>query len=91
MKKLKEKTIKTKEFQRGKSTYVVEIYETEYKTVTGKVTEFWIYNEDYGIKSMMFGVPQANMTDKEIMEFIDSNIEDYIRYYKADYEDNKNN
>ena len=81
MKKLKEETIKIKEFKRGKSTYIVEIYETE------DCTEFWIYNKAYGIKTMMFGIPAKNMTDEEIMEFIDSNIEDYIISYKEDYED----
>ena len=62
-------------------TYHVEVIEN------GTETEFWLYNPSYGIKSLMFGMTETNMTNDRILEVIDNNIIDYIKSYQEDYED----
>lgn len=42
-------------------------------------TEFWIYHEDYGIKSLMFGLPfKAEVKGLDFDEYIELYKEDYM-------------
>lgn len=61
-------------------TYNVEIIDN------GEETEFWLYNQRYGVKSLMFGLCETNMENDKILEIIDNNIVDYIKSYQEDYE-----
>lgn len=79
--KLKERKIKYVEIKILHQTYIVEVYEEE------DYTEFWLYNKAYGIKSQMFGIQQINLTEEEILEYIDSSLIEYIQIYKEEYED----
>lgn len=47
--------------------------------------EFYLQNENYGIISLMFGIPKCDIKDME--EIIKSNIENYIELYQEEYED----
>ena len=47
--------------------------------------EFYLQNENYGIISLMFGIPKCDIKDME--EIIKNNLLDYIEIYKQDYED----
>lgn len=47
--------------------------------------EFYLQNENYGIISLMFGIPKCDIKDME--EIIKNNLLDYIKIYKQDYED----
>lgn len=50
--------------------------------------EFYLQNEEYGIITLMFGIPASDMEDMEDMqEIVLANIEDYIEIYEQDYED----
>lgn len=68
---------------------LVETYELEdgffcdvdYKT--DGIKELWIYQKDYGIKTLMFGMP---IKDREELEsLIEANWEQYAEIYRADY------
>lgn len=78
------------------TTYEHEIIDDEYE---GKVCidivetpdsfEAWIYDENYGIKELMWGEPKNNMmfnepytqTFEEFKKLVTANIKDYIRSY----------
>ena len=47
--------------------------------------EFYLQNEDYGVISLMFGIPKCDI--KDMKNIILTNIEDYIETYKEQYED----
>lgn len=47
--------------------------------------EFYLQNEEYGVISLMFGIPKSDI--KDIENIILANIEDYIETYKEEYED----
>ena len=50
--------------------------------------EAWIYNENYGIKKLMFGIPGRIEDDKRMLEMIiivSGNEKEYTRIYKEEY------
>lgn len=47
--------------------------------------DFYLQNEIYGVIDLMFGIPTCDIEDFE--DIIESNIEDYIKIYKEDFED----
>lgn len=51
--------------------------------------EAWLYNKDYGVKDLMFGVPMDENTksEREFLTLVLNNIQDYIDGYKEKYED----
>lgn len=49
--------------------------------------EFYLQKESYGVIDLMFGVMKEDYSLKEMEDLIESNIEDYIKIYKQDYED----
>ena len=59
--------------------YVVYIKETNISY------EYYLQNEEYGVISLMFGIPKSDI--KDIENIILANIEDYIETYKEEYED----
>ena len=72
---------------------IIKKYEYKDYVVYVKVNEedgfydYYLQNEkeQYGIISLMFGVPTSDI--ENIEEIIENNIEDYIKLYKEDYED----
>lgn len=50
-----------------------------------EVTDFYIYHEQYGVKSLMFGLPTCNVHSEEA--FILANAEKEIELYRDEYMD----
>ena len=59
-----------------KDNFQVEIIEEN------EFIEFWLNNKDYTIKRFMFGIKCKR---EEYVEIIESNIEEYIEFYKTEY------
>ena len=78
MKKFK-KTITVYNLGQG---FFVEVYKG------AEETKFYIYNENYGIKSLMFGLPSRDIHSVETL--ILSNAEKQIRIYSEMYMDEHN-
>ena len=60
--------------------------------VVGIIVARYLGKEQYGIISLMFGVPKSDIEDiekiiEDIEEIIENNIEEYIKLYQEDYED----
>lgn len=47
----------------------------------GTEYEAWIYKNNYGIKSLMFGVPRHQQTMEEFINIVQANLETYEREY----------
>ena len=48
--------------------------------------EIFLYNIEYGIKDLIFGIVDNNETDTDILDVIESNhIQGYISQYNVDY------
>lgn len=45
--------------------------------------EFWLYNQDYSIKRLMFGL---TIPDDEVERMIEANLEEHIEDYQQDFE-----
>lgn len=61
-----------------KYDFIVEVIK-DYKD---NISEFWLYNKDYGIKMFMYGI---ECDEKEYEQFIFSDIDCYIKGYKRLY------
>ena len=48
--------------------------------------EAWIYNSQYGIKTMIYGVPRYQNTKEEFLEILEETIDEDINFYKENYE-----
>ena len=74
-----------------KAAMTTTTYKTKYTgfyvdiVSTGKLYETWLFNEQYGIKSFMYGVYKKDFTLKDVIEMAESNIEEYIHHYKEDH------
>lgn len=79
MKEIENDIIKKYEYK----NYVVYVKYNEEELIY----DYYLQNEkeQYGIISLMFGVPTSDIEDIE--EIIESNIEEYIKLYQEDYED----
>lgn len=61
--------------------WFVDVVEFEY------TYEAWLYNKEYGVKSLMFGFPKSNvgvgvfLCTVEVMLEVESYIRDYIESY----------
>lgn len=85
MKKRKE-LIYTETFLNNKKYYDIDI-ELIYDTKQDEeIINFWISNQEYGIKMHMFGIPYSQEETKELREIILKNIREYIAIYQSDYE-----
>ena len=51
--------------------------------------EAWLYNKDYGVKDLMFGVPMDENTksEREFLTLVLNNIQEHINLYEEEYED----
>lgn len=49
--------------------------------------EAWIYHTDYGIKTLMWGVPQDSTTYGEFKDMVASSVAENIEGYKEEYMD----
>ncbi|MBR3975758.1 MAG: hypothetical protein IKJ88_07865 [Clostridia bacterium] len=74
--KVSQKQITVYEFDDG---FFVEVSKDE------DATYFYLGHTQYGVKSLMFGVPDLNLMSAE--QLIEANIEDYIELYKEEYFD----
>lgn len=71
-----QKTITAYEFPNG---FVVELSQDN------DCMEFWLYHKRYGIKDMMFGIPnEFEAAHEEIML---ANVQQHMDYYKKKYMD----
>ena len=61
--------------------FIVEICNS-IKKETPDFKEFWLYHENYGIKSLMFG---CNVIDDDIVDMIKYNIDHHIEIYQKEY------
>lgn len=48
-----------------------------------EIIEFYLYHKDYGVKTLMFGMPKKEVSD--IRQIILDNAEDYILDYIEKY------
>ena len=69
-----QKTITAYEFPNG---FIVEISKKE------DYTEFWIYHKGYGIKDMMFGIPNEFEAAHEEIMF--ANVQQHMDYYEEEF------
>lgn len=44
--------------------------------------EVWLFNKDYGVKSLMFGIQAKG---QELLDMIEANLPEYIKIYKDLY------
>lgn len=77
MKVIKEYEEKVHKIEIGEK-FVVEIYEKE-----GYI-EYWLYNEEYGIKYLMFSLAMK-YDKKQVKDIIEPIIESEIMFYKERY------
>lgn len=56
-----------------------EIYKGFYIDLVMKAAtvEVWLYHKDYGVKTLMFGIPHGD----KIIEIINNNLDEYIPDY----------
>ena len=77
-----EKTNKEIVVYKFNKNYFVEVI------VEKNVVEFWLGNNEYGIKQFMFGLLKKDLkSEQDIIDIINAKIKDYIRSYKEAYED----
>lgn len=69
-----QKTINAYEFSNG---FIVEISKEEANT------EFWIYHKMYGIKEMMFGIPNEYAALNE--EIMLASVQQHMDLYEEEY------
>lgn len=81
--KRKEKVEKCKIYRMEyKNKFIIEIDTTE-----NDKFEFWIFNKNYGIKMLMFGINIYENHINEIIEILERNINNYVNIYKEKYMD----
>lgn len=51
----------------------------------GNHAEAWIYNTEYGIKSLMFGC--ENETKEDFMAMVEDSLDEEIKFYTEEYMD----
>ena len=69
------------------NNYIVYIKDTDY------TYEAWLQNKNYGIMSLMFGLPKEHLSLKDFNGIINNNIEREIKLYQElheDYEEEEN-
>lgn len=47
----------------------------------------WLCHKNGGIMQFMFGTPIRTCTEKEFVDMVEGNLDDYIEGYKADMEE----
>jgi len=61
--------------------YIVDIFKVD------DTYEAWLYNREYGIKDLMFGMPVEQQSFDEFLEIVEANVPEYIELYKVQHED----
>ena len=80
MKEIKNDIIKKYQYKE----YVVYVKETK------SCYEYYLQNEQYGVLTLMFGLPKSRNINNDIENniiIVYHNIENYIKTYKEEYED----
>lgn len=49
--------------------------------------EVWLYHQNYGVKSLMFGVSNLNTSYNDFLSMVIYNVEDYVLFYCNEYAD----
>lgn len=47
----------------------------------------WLYNSNYGVKSLMWGEEIGQRSRDEFLNLVFSNLPDHIEFYEEQYED----
>lgn len=47
----------------------------------------WLQNKNYGVMSLMFGLPNKNLTLEDFIQIVNNNIEREIKLYQELHED----
>ena len=81
MKEVKNDVIKKFEYNVNNDTYFIYIIETKYGYGC------YLQNINYGIISLMFGLPKEQNKLEEIIEIVKYNLGDEIAIYKKEYEE----
>lgn len=61
--------------------YIAEIRKTDTSW------EYYLQHKDNGIVSLIFGCPKSECTYEQFLDLVDVNIQDDIKFYKENYED----
>lgn len=80
MKKILE-LVRVYELENNYKGFIVEVL-NKTKNESPDFKEFWLYHENYGIKSLMFG---CNVKENDIIDMIKYNINSHIELYKKEY------
>ena len=81
MKEVKNDVIKKFEYNVNNDTYFIYIVETKYGYGC------YLQNNDYGVISLMFGLPKEQNNLEETIEIVRNNLGDEIEIYKREYEE----
>lgn len=68
------------------NNYIVYIKDNV-STYYGNNYEAWLQNKNYGIMSLMFGIPNKNLTLEDFITIVNNNIEREIKIYQELHED----
>ena len=82
MKAIESQRITTFSFDDSFPGFRVDVVERS-SNVKERLYEAWLYHNNYGIKTLMFGALEDSMG--VFLEMIDNNIADYIEDYIEDY------
>lgn len=64
-----------------KDDWIVEVW------IVNDDFEAWIQHKDYGIKSLMFGMPAQQQSTQDFMKIVENSIDEYVEYYANEYMD----
>ena len=74
---MKKTDIKTITYDVEFRNFMVDVVETDFGF------EAYIYKNDHGIKSLMFGIGEKDIN--KFMEFVEANLLEYMSKYEDDY------
>ena len=69
----------------GKKNWYVDVVENNSPEEDARIT-VWLYNTDYGVKDMMFGV---NEEPSKVLEMVKAHVDNYIHGYISKYFDDE--
>ena len=61
--------------------YIIEVIEV------AEIYEAWLSHEDYGVKSLMFGLLKKDVSFEKMIEITEGNLGLHIELYNDDYVD----
>ena len=70
-------------------TYRVDNNYIVYIKDTDDTYEAWLQNKNYGIMSLMFGLPNEHLSLEDFITIVNNNIEREIKLYRELHEDHE--